>query len=38
VASTAGAVVYAAVLNTLLPGHLTRIIMLARGAMPARGS
>ena len=35
----AGAVVYAAILNlVVLPGHLTRIYQLARGAVPARGS
>jgi len=34
----AGAAVYAALLNLLiLPGHLTRIITLARAAMPANG-
>ena len=38
-AAVAGVVAYAAVLNTLLlPGHLTRILLRARGAMPARGS
>jgi len=35
----AGAAVYAALLNLLvLPGHLTRIVTLARRAMPARGA
>jgi len=35
----AGAVVYAAVLNLLvLPGHLTRIVVLARQAMLTQGA
>ncbi len=35
----AGAVVYAVALNmVLLPGHLTRIVALARGSIPALGS
>ncbi len=35
----AGAAVYAALLNLLvLPGHLTRIVTLARAAMPAHGA
>ena len=36
---TAGAAVYAVALNmVLLPGHLTRIFVLARGSMPIFGS
>jgi len=38
-AAGVGALAYAAVLNTLfLPGYLTRILVVARGAMTARGS
>jgi len=37
--AVAGAAVYAAVLNLfVIPGHLTRIVSLARGAMPAHDS